>query len=158
MANGRTVEDLERVLGRDLHLQYRAIGGLYEDADLAHTYEPTPKRDLVVTESYIGLQQAIVNRIKTRKGELTPLGHPEYGSRHHELIGEPNVERIRALIKLFVLQALRHEPRIEEVVDCTVRAESEPPRDVVRIELQVRIIAEPHILNFVVPFSLGGAS
>ena len=49
-------------------------------------------------------------------GELAALGHPDYGSRHHELIGEPNVERTRNLIKLYVLQALRREPRIEKVL------------------------------------------
>ena len=68
------------------------------------------------------LEQALVNRLKTRKGELAPLGHPDYGSRHHELIGEPNVERTRNLIKLYVLQALRDEPRIEQVLKVDVRA------------------------------------
>jgi phage baseplate assembly protein W len=157
MANARSRDDFERVLGRDLRLQYALSGGLYEDGDLVQTYLPTPTRDLEVTEGFEGLVQGLVNRLKTRKGELADLGHPEYGSRHHELIGEPNVDRVRALIKLFVLQALRDEPRIERVLDCKVRAEHEPPRETVRIELRLKIIAETTPLNLVVPFALGGA-
>ena len=83
------------------------------------------------------------------------MGHPDYGSRHHELIGEPNVDRTRHLIKLYVLQALRDEPRIERVLAVDVRAEHQPPRETVRITLALRVqgIAQP--LNLVLPFSLG---
>jgi phage baseplate assembly protein W len=100
------------------------------------------------------MRQAIANRLKTRQGELAALGHPGYGSRHHELIGEPNVPRTRNLIKLYVLQALRDEPRIEKVLRVDVFAERSPPRDVVRIELDVRLIDVPTALNLVFPFSL----
>jgi phage baseplate assembly protein W len=116
------------------------------------------RRDIDVTRSHEGLSQALVNRLKTRRGELASLGHPEYGSRHHELIGEPNVERVRALIKLYILQALRHEPRIEKVLDVTVRAESQPPRDRVRIEIRAAVVGESTPLNLVVPFALEGGS
>jgi len=66
------------------------------------------------------LGQAIVLRLSTPRGELTELGHPEYGSRLHELLGAPNSETRRGLAKLFVLEALAQEPRIERVVDVTV--------------------------------------
>ena len=99
--------------------------------------------------------QAIANRLKTRQGELASLGHPDYGSRHHELIGEPNVPRVRNLIKLYVLQALRDEPRVERVLRADVLPEHDPPRDSVRIELQVQVLGAPTPLNLVVPFSLG---
>ena len=105
------------------------------------------------------MRQAIANRLKTWRGELAALGHPEYGSRHHELVGEPNVERTRNLIKLYVLQALKREPRIELVLSAVVRADQEPPRDTVRIELTVQIIEVALPLEVIVPFSLaGGAS
>jgi hypothetical protein len=59
------------------------------------------------------------------------------------------------LIKLYVLQALRDEPRIERVLSATVRPEPESrPRDTVRIELSLRVKGEPDPLNLVVPFSL----
>ena len=104
------------------------------------------------------LVQAVANRLKTRKGELAGLGHPDYGSRHHELMGEPNVERTRNLIKFFVLQALRDEPRIERVLRAEVRAEHAPPREMVRIELTIKPIGSQVPLNLVVPFSLEGGA
>ncbi len=148
---------IERLMGRDLRLDYRQHGGFFEDADLAtakSSRSARSERDLGALEGIDNLTQAIANRLKTRKGELTALGHPTYGSRHHELIGEPNVERTRDLIKLYILQALRDEPRIERVLSVTVRAEHEPPRDSVRVELQLRVIGASTPLNLVVPFSL----
>jgi phage baseplate assembly protein W len=130
-------------------------GGFYEGADLEH-HRSANRRDLTIADGLDNVVQAIVNRLKTARGELAPLGHPEYGSRHHELIGEPNVERNRNLIKLYVLQALRHEPRIEKVVSAVVRAEHDPPRDIVRIELVVRLIGVARPVNLVIPFSLEG--
>jgi phage baseplate assembly protein W len=156
MAN-RDLDRIAPLLGRDLRLDYALRGGFFEDADVAtrrRSDSPRRERDLALVDSLDNLTQAIANRLKTRQGELQALGHPEYGSRHHELIGQPNVERTRNLIKLYVLQALRHEPRIERVLAATVRAEHNPPRDAVRIELTLRVIGEPAPLNLVVPFSL----
>jgi hypothetical protein len=157
-----TAAELDRtltLLGTDLALAFPGPAGGWEDADLA--VRPPDGRlparvDLAVAGRLQAADQLLVNRLKARKGELAPLGHPEYGSRHHELIGEPNVERTRNLVKLHVLEALSHEPRLAEVVDCTVRAAHDPPRDVVRIELTVRLHREPQPLNLVVPFSLDG--
>ena len=155
MAEKRTAETLGPFQGADLRLDYALGGGFFEDADLATERRDIRSRDLAVTAGIDNLTQAIANRLKTRQGELAPLGHPTYGSRHHELIGEPNVERTRNLIKLYVLQALRDEPRIERVLRATVRAEHEPPRETVRIEIEVRVLGRPEPLNLVVPFSLG---
>ncbi|HYJ84696.1 MAG TPA: GPW/gp25 family protein [Pyrinomonadaceae bacterium] len=157
MAN-RDAEKLAPLFGRDLRLNYALSGGFFEDADLASGRPFAAvrrERDLLVSDGIDNLTQAIANRLKTRKGELASLGHPDYGSRHHELIGEPNVDRTRNLIKLYVLQALRDEPRIERTLSATVRAEHSPPRDSVRIELSLRVIGQPAPLNLVVPFSLG---
>lgn len=149
---------LEKLLGQDLRLDYATSGGFFEDADLA-SGKPLQgvrrDRDILLTNGVDNLTQAIANRLKTRKGELTSLGHPDYGSRHHELLGEPNVARTRNLIKLYVLQALRDEPRIQRVISANVRAEHEPPREVVRIELRLQVIGDARPLNLVVPFSLG---
>lgn len=152
----RTAESLAPLLGRDLHLDYAEHGGFYEDADLRdiRTVQRLAQRDLQLSDGVDNLTQAIANRLKTRKGELAPLGHPNYGSRHHELIGEPNVERTRNLIKLYILQALRDEPRIEKVLSVAVRAEQSPPREKVRVEMSVRVMGEPTPLNLVLPFSL----
>jgi phage baseplate assembly protein W len=153
----RTAETLGPMLGRDLRLDYALRGGFFEDADLASSLRTsaTRARDLGVAAGLDNFEQALANRLKTRRGELADLGHPEYGSRHHELIGEPNVERTRNLIKLYVLQALRDEARVEKVLSAKVMAEHTPPRESVRIELEIRVLGEPSPLNLVVPFSLG---
>jgi len=151
---------ITQVAGRDLRLDYTFGGGFFEDADLATTEQSSRAaltRDLAVAEGLDALRQAIVNRLKTRKGELASLGHPDYGSRHHELIGEPNVERTRDLIKLYVLQALRDEPRIERVLEAKVSAEQSPPRETVRIELRVQLHRQITPLNLLIPFSLEAA-
>jgi phage baseplate assembly protein W len=156
MPSKRNAQTLAPYQGRDLRLDYALGGGFFEDADLSATRVAARggERDLLLTEGLDNLTQAIANRLKTRKGELAPLGHPDYGSRHHELIGEPNVDRTRNLIKLYVLQALRDEPRIERVLETRVSAEHKPPRDTVRIEITVRVLDEATPLNLVLPFSL----
>jgi phage baseplate assembly protein W len=154
----RTAESLAPLLGRDLLLRYNSSTGFFEDADLVERRSSGSDRDLQRADGLANLEQALANRLKTRKGELAPLGHPDYGSRHHELIGEPNVERTRHLIKLYVLQALRDEARIEKVLSAKVTPEHQPPRDTVRLELELRVRGEPHPLNLVLPFSLGVAS
>lgn len=147
---------LPELFGLDLRLDYRCSPGYYENADLRDSVRGSGYglRDLEVAAGVDTLRQAIVNRLKTHRGELAPLGHPEYGSRHHEMIGEPNVERTRNLIKLYVLQALKREARIEKVLQANVRAEHDPPRDVVRIELAVKVIGQALPMEIIVPFSL----
>ncbi|MCX6627059.1 MAG: hypothetical protein NTW28_05460 [Candidatus Solibacter sp.] len=151
----RTAESLAPFLGRDLRLDYAQHGGFFEDADLVTGKTGQGRRDLLLVDGIDNLTQAIANRLKTRKGELSGLGHPNYGSRHHDLIGEPNVERTRNLVKLYVLEALREEARIEKVLSATVRAEHDPPRESVRIEISVRVLGSALPLNLVVPFSFG---
>jgi phage baseplate assembly protein W len=154
------IELLWRRLGRDLGLSWAGTAGAFVDADLAIENRPGHGRtviDLDVAEEVSQAVQLLVNRLMTREGELAPLGHPEYGSRHHELIGEPNTERTRNLVKLYILQALRREPRVAKIERCDVRAEARP-RDIVRIELTVRLIDVDDPLNLVVPFDLGAAT
>lgn len=147
---------LMKRLGTDLELSYAGPGGYFEDADLttARAGRGPRRADLAVVAEIAAAEQLLANRLKTQRGELAPLGHPDYGSRHHELIGEPNTERTRNLIKLYVLDALSHEPRVEKVLGVTVYAPHDPPRDQVRIELDVLLIEQDTPLNLVVPFSL----
>lgn len=149
------IDLLWRRLGSDLGLLWAGTAGSFDDADLATERRPGHGRTVVDLDAAEGLEQAVqllVNRLMTRQGELAPLGHPEYGSRHHELIGEPNTERTRNLVKVYVLQALGREPRIAKIERCEVRTEAR--RDVVRIELTLRLIEVDTPLNLVVPFDL----
>jgi len=159
----RTQAEIDRrmdLLGRDLALRYPGPAGWWEDADLATT---VPDRagatvDVAVVAGAAAADQLFITRLKTHKGELGALGHPEYGSRHHELMGQPNVERTRALIKLHVLEALSHEPRIARIRRCDVTAAHSPPREVVRITIELDVIDEPVPRLLVVPFDLGGTT
>ena len=75
------------------------------EAELRAAHEQLEQRVIERTarETLDNLERRFAEEIvpisyETRKGELAPLGHPEYGSRHHELMGEPgvaNFERIQ---------------------------------------------------------------
>jgi phage baseplate assembly protein W len=157
----RTAADLERLwprLGRDLALVWAGPAGGFDGGDLLTASRPgpgLPLADVAVTERVDSAVQFLVNRLMTRQGELAPLGHPLYGSRHHELIGEPNTERTRNLVKLYVLACLRREARVQRVEKCVVTS---PDRrtGIVRIELTVRLVDDDRALDVVLPFDLAG--
>jgi phage baseplate assembly protein W len=143
---------LMKRLGADLGLVFGGASGWWEEADLDVRRRPG-LRDIGVVSELAAADQLLVNRLKTRQGELTALGHPEYGSRHHELLGEPNTERTRHQIKRHVLECLSHEPRIDRIEACSVDADPYR-RDTVRIVVTVRLIDHDDPRNLVVPFSL----
>ena len=60
------------------------------------------------------LAQALTLRLLTPKGSLKSLGHAAYGSRLHELVGRLKNDSNRNLCRLFVLQAVAQEPRVED--------------------------------------------
>ena len=71
--------------------------------------------DLATVEGYANLAQAIINRLLTRKGELKKLGHPNYGSRLHTLVGELNNFRIQGRAEIYIRECPAQEKRIQEV-------------------------------------------
>ncbi|NJK53600.1 MAG: GPW/gp25 family protein [Leptolyngbyaceae cyanobacterium SU_3_3] len=86
----------------------------------------TQQADLALLHGADNLRQALLLRFLTPVGELAPLGHPSYGSRLFELIGELNSDTNRNRAKLFVLQALAAEPRVKTVR--SVLVSQRPPR------------------------------
>ena len=165
----------KKILGTDLALDYKAPTGICEDTDLKkeNRYSSLPEEirenlflisDPVFGKPYKNLEdiarvtgiknikkQSLINRIMTHKGELKELGHPEYGSRHHELMGEPNTESNRNLIKFHILECLSHEPRIERILKAYVKADTDN-RNLVRVYLEIKIIGVSSPINLVVPF------
>ena len=111
--------------------------------------------DLETLTGLENLQQALLLRFLTPMGEMTHLGHPNYGSRLYELIGELNNQTNRNRAKMFVLQALAQEPRVAEVlrVDVTTAASE---RTQVNIDISLRTTKEGTVLNLVFPFFLDG--
>ncbi|MBZ5724657.1 MAG: GPW/gp25 family protein [Acidobacteriia bacterium] len=86
------------------------------------------------------LAQAMVNRLFTRQGELSRLGHAGYGSRLHLLVGELNNARTRGLAEIYVRECLAQERRIEKVT----RVKTEPPsRGVDRDTLYITVTVKP---------------
>ncbi len=132
----------EELLGRDLKLMDKDVG---RDIIINNT------GDLETVSGAFNLGQAITNRLMTRKGELSELGHANYGSRMYELIGEPNNERTRELAKIYVKECLSQEPRIKEIVKVVV---SPVGNDRIDISISAIPIESEVVLNIVFPFYL----
>jgi phage baseplate assembly protein W len=131
--------DRERLFGDDLRL-YDVASSL----DLRRA----PGGDLEVAHGVDDISQALRLRLTVARGELAPLGWPDYGSRLHELIGQPSVSRTHARLMALAREAVEADPRVVAVEDIVA---SVPPgdRDVVRLEMQVALITEPTPLNLV---------
>ena len=94
-------------------------------------------RDIELAADHDNLAQAVAIRLLTPKGELAELAHPDYGSRPHELIGFPNTDTARNLAKLYVIEALKQERRIETIENVTVTPH---PGDRNRINISIRLL------------------
>jgi phage baseplate assembly protein W len=70
--------------------------------------------DIAVFDNRENLAQALTLRLLTPRGSLRDLGHANYGSRLHELIGRRKNDTNRNLCRLFVLEAVAQEPRVED--------------------------------------------
>jgi phage gp46-like protein len=117
--------------------------------------EPARNHDLLPVSGFENLQQALLLRFLTEVGELAHLGHPTYGSRLHELVGELNTVATRNRAKLYALQALAEEPRVARVRSITVTTD---PGDPTRIEIRAAVVAIDQVteLNLVFPVPLAG--
>lgn len=138
------MSERSEVLGKDLRLVFGESG-----ADLS----PTSEGDLETVSGELNLAQAIIARLTTGIGELYDTGHANYGSRLHELIGEPNDTRTRERVKNVVSDCLAHEPRIREIVAVSVRSNLS---DLHRLDLEVTVLPAENStpLSIVYPFHL----
>ena len=118
--------------------------------------ERTGRTDLETLTRVHNLKQALMLRFLTPVGEMAVLGHPNYGSRLSELIGQPNTETTRNRAKMFTLLALGQEPRVAEVLSVTVTT-ARSNRNQINIDVSLRVIQESTPLNLVFPFFLDGA-
>jgi phage baseplate assembly protein W len=138
------MEERSRLFGRDLRVAMRAPGlDLVRDAS----------GDIELAEGNDNIVQALLLRLRVRKGELAPLGWPDYGSRLHELIGEPNNSRTRVMLMAHARNVVERDPRVAEVQ--RIRAEVLPgERDVVTLVMDIALIDAPDPLNLVFDISL----
>jgi len=129
----------EKLFGDDLQLVERA-GGL----DLA----PDAAGDLGLAHGVDNIVQALILRLKVRKGELAPLGWPNYGSRLHELIGEPNNARTHVILMAHARSAIEQDPRVAKIQE--IRTQILPgERSVVHLSMDILLIDQPNPVNLV---------
>lgn len=117
--------------GTDLRLVFARDGG---GVDLA-----VGLQDLDTIDGLDNLVQALTLRLLVDRGELDGLGHPRYGSRIRDLIGEPLDRANLELLRRTVRQELLRDPRVEEVLQVRVSAHS-PSRNGVDVEARVRAV------------------
>ncbi|RLT44685.1 MAG: DUF2634 domain-containing protein [Chloroflexi bacterium] len=127
----------------DLFLTRRAFGSQVGDRDAVDL--DRERGDLRLVSGRENLAQAIVNRLLTRQGELTGLGHPDYGSRLYQLVGEPNTRRTQALAAHYIRESLAAETRIREVTAISFAPPSlrGEKRAVLDIQISVRLRGDP---------------
>ncbi|WP_157270359.1 GPW/gp25 family protein [Azohydromonas aeria] len=144
--------DDRALFGTDLALL--DVGGA---ADLTMLGHAGASGDLALAVGNANAVQALTMRLRVRQGELAALGWPDYGSRLHELIGEPDVARTRLKAQVFARDAVQADPRVLKVEQ--VEVTSIPgERSVLRLALLVTLIDAPQPLNLVFPFALDGAA
>jgi phage baseplate assembly protein W len=112
-----------------------------------------PQGDLALAQGIDNIVQALTLRLRVRKGELARLGWANYGSRLHELIGEPINTRTHLKVMAFARAAVEQDPRVREVT--AVESKVTPgERDIVRVLMSVALIDEPNPLNLVFDLKL----
>jgi phage baseplate assembly protein W len=127
----------EKLFGSDLQLIDRA-GGM----DLV----PDHIGDLALAQGNENIVQALALRLKVKQGELAGVGWPDYGSRIHEVIGEPNIPRTHARLMAYAREALEPDPRVQEITEIQAVALE---RDTVRLYIDITLIDQPNPLNLV---------
>jgi phage baseplate assembly protein W len=141
-----------QLFGVDLALRDSANG-----ADLALEGPAGGSGDIALAVGNDNIEQALTMRLRIRQGELAPLGWPEYGSRLHEVIGEPDLPRTRLKAQVFARDAVVADPRVQKVVSVdVVRIPGE--RQVLRLDIVVQVISEPRPLNLVFDLALDGSA
>jgi phage baseplate assembly protein W len=148
-------ENTEHLL-RDLALEavHRELRPVYRPSErlTVAANGRTVQWDFVPRAGKENLVQAILLRLLTPRGELSALGHPEYGSRVHELIGRENTATLRNLLKLHILEALQYEPRVAKVAELRV-GPSPGTRSTVDVLLRVQPSGATELVQ-IGPFSI----
>jgi phage baseplate assembly protein W len=108
--------------------------------------------DLAIVQAEENLRQAIWLRLATPLGELTHLGHPDFGSRLYKLIGRLITPEVLSLARAYVREALRREPRIKSVEHLNVMPDPLRP-GVLLIDAAVLPVASATPLNLTLSFT-----
>jgi phage baseplate assembly protein W len=77
--------------------------------------------DMAIISEERNIAQAILHRLRTIKGELAELGHPDYGSTILDFIGQPNNSVTRTRLRLAIRDTIRQEHRVKQIVSIEVK-------------------------------------
>lgn len=110
-------------------------------------------RDLSAVAGRENLAQALILRLLTRQGALAPLGHPEYGARLVDLIGQPSNETTRNLARLYTVEGVTQEKRVLKLLDLAVDTPDGQP-ETIRISFSVLSRDDDHPLGLTLEINL----
>jgi phage baseplate assembly protein W len=141
---------MDEILGADLRILFEANR---DYVGLGADFGMNRNGDLDLVSGRYNLGQALLHRLLTRVGELGDIGHPDYGSRLHELIGRPNNEETRELVRLYIKECISQEIRVQDIISIRITV---PPDDrhTVLADITVLPIYTNHPMNLVFPFYL----
>jgi phage baseplate assembly protein W len=139
------------ILGTDL----RIIDDEMDGKDLTVVVSVRGKQDIASVSGVDNLVQALNLRLNAPKGELRELGHPDYGSRLHTLIGKLNNTANRKLLEAYTRECLKQEPRVKEIIRINVESLPAEP-GAVSVHAAVIPIESQEPLNLVFPFHFEG--
>ena len=146
--------DLKLANGQASELTGRNFDEQIADRD-GVTLVATVQKDLATLAGRANLVQAIINRLLTRKGELRSLGHPDYGSRLYELVGEPNNIRIQGLAEIYIRESLAQESRIEAITGIAFAPiNRQKEKHEMRIQISVKPQGMAQNLTLILPINL----
>lgn len=140
------MNEREHIFGTDIQLVPRA-GGL----DLV----PNSQGDLSKAVGNDNIVQALTLRLQVRRGELERLGWSNFGSRIHELIGEPNNTRTHVKLMAFARDALQRDRRVLEILATNTQVIE---RGSVRLIVDIQLIEQQQPLNLIFDLNLEGGS
>jgi phage baseplate assembly protein W len=110
-------------------------------------------QDLGTVAGRANLAQALTLRLLTAQGSLEPLGHPDYGSRLVTLIGRNNDQPTRNLVRLYVIEAVRQEPRVQALTALSVMPTPGQP-DTLQVGLTVKPLNDGDPLSLTLDVTL----
>jgi phage baseplate assembly protein W len=131
---------LLRDLAGDLDLALEGMGVAGGDIDLARG------EDNVI--------QALTLRLLVHQGELEALGWPRFGSRLHELIGQPLVPRTFLKLQAYAREAIEGDARVVKVLDTRIQI-LPSDRESVRLLADVQLIGADTPIRLSLNLSLG---
>ena len=126
----------ESILGKDIYLK---------NADLQFSNN----QDFSVITFKNNLQQAIIHRLNTIKGEY--VNNNEYGSELTKCFGQPKNDLLKTRITGYIVECLNQEPRIDSIEDISISFD-----EIEQYKIDVRVVVIPidstEAMNLVFPF------